>query len=111
MQSSVDQFISPKSDACYIRNLVEEYNCYIEKARTALNRQDVIEFWRKNTKDLPKLARIAQAVHSISPTSAICERAFSASGILINQKTSRIHPERVKKYLFVHANYELLRED
>lgn len=93
------------------RSLHQEFQCYLEKARALSDRQDVVSFWKQYGDDLPALRKIAQAVHGMSPTSAACERAFSQSGIFVNSKSSRIHPERVKRYLFVKEHFELLRED
>jgi hAT family C-terminal dimerisation region len=39
---------------------------------------DVTNFWRANSTRFPKLAKLAQVLFMISPTSIECERAFSA---------------------------------
>lgn len=71
---------------------------------------DVTKFWKANNEKLPKLSKIAWIVLSISPTSAICERAFSVAGIVVNKQTSSLHHLTVHRKLFIHDNHNLLRE-
>jgi hAT family C-terminal dimerisation region len=92
------------------RSLEEEYALFKGKLRSLTGSSDPQVFWRLNSRELPMLSLMARIVFELSPSSAISERAFSLSGIVINQRTSRIHPVRVKRYLFVNAHSDLLAE-
>lgn len=88
-------------------SLEEEYKRYLLLAETT--EDDVLDFWRKHKTVLPKLAKLAQAMHGLNATSASSERSFSLSGIVVNQRTSRLGSERVKRKLFVRENFQFLQ--
>lgn len=72
---------------------------------------DVLQFWRSNENNFPKLARFAKVLLSKPATSAKSESAFSVAGALLSVRRATIDPGRVEKTLFLHDNYNLLLSD
>lgn len=69
---------------------------------------DPLNWWKENAKHFPQLSKLANILLSIPATSAPSERAFSAAGLLIAAKRSRLHPIRAKQTLFIHDNFDVL---
>ena len=76
-----------------------EFDQYLSKSYRW--NEDVQTFWNINSNIFPLLSKLAQALLSVSPTSAI-------SGIVVSKQTSSIDPERVRRKIFVHDNYKVL---
>lgn len=71
---------------------------------------DILEFWKNNSKTLPKLAQLSRKILCIPATSVSSERAFSHAGILVNAKRSSLGPSVINKTLFIHDNYSLIKK-
>lgn len=68
---------------------------------------DCLEFWKKYSKNYPKLAAVARVVLSLPLTTSASEGSFSVSGCLIRSRRASITPSRVEKVLFIHDNFHL----
>lgn len=65
---------------------------------------DPIKWWAARSSTLPKLAGLAQKHLAIPATSVPCERLFSASGMIMNKKRTRLASGTFSKLVFCHAN-------
>lgn len=72
---------------------------------------DVLEFWRSQETNYPRMAQVARVILCKPATSAKSESAFSIAGALISKKRANIDPLRAQKVLFIHDNYKLLKCD
>lgn len=70
---------------------------------------NVLNFWKKNEPDFPKLATIAKVILAVPMTTSKSESSFSTAGCLLRKQRSSITPFRAEKTLFVHDNYNLLQ--
>lgn len=68
---------------------------------------ECLEFWKKYSKNYPKLAAVASVVLSLPLTTSKSEGAFSVSGCLVRSRRASITPSRVEKVLFIHDNFHL----
>lgn len=93
------------------RALEEEIHKYFitQIGKEDIENFDILQFWKNNSKSLPKLARLAKKILCIPATSVSSERAFSYAGILISAKRSSLGPSVIDKTLFLHDNYSLIK--
>ena len=70
--------------------------------------QELMEFWKTNETQLPRLFALAKIILAISPTSSRCERNFSVSNSLMSKKRASMNPERAHRVLFLHDNINIL---
>lgn len=70
-----------------------------------------LDWWKANDKAFPNLAKLAKIILAIPATSAPSERNFSYAGILITNKRSQLSPTKVEKILFVHDNFNNLKDE
>lgn len=90
---------------------VFERECYLLLSMgTKIKVTNVLDFWRDHQKLMPTLAAIAIQVYCIPATSTPSERNFSVAGLIVNSKRSQIHPDNVDKVIFLHNNYDYLKE-
>lgn len=88
-----------------------ETECYLLLSMASkIKKFDVLEFWKDNVKLMPKLSSIAAKVLSIPATSTPSERNFSIAGIVVNSRRSQISPDNLDRVLFLHNNYDLIKE-
>lgn len=106
----INRHILLDTSSQHIHDLDIEFHQYLSMASSWAS-TDVQQFWRSNSKTLPKLSKLAQIVLAISPTSVVCERAFSVAGIVVNKQTSSLHHVTVHRKLFIHDNHSLLVEE
>lgn len=71
--------------------------------------ENIMNFWRNNEKEFPKLSKIAKVLLSIPMTSAKSESAFSTAGSLIRKDRASITPYRIERTLFIHDNYDIIK--
>ena len=69
---------------------------------------DALDFWKRNTGDLPLLSAIARVYLALSPGSVPVEQLFSTAGLILNGKRSQLSPFRMDMICFVHDNYKLV---
>ncbi len=55
--------------------------------------QDVLEFWKTNSKNYPRLNKVARKVFSIPSGSASAERVFSAAGLMARNHRMSLEPK------------------
>lgn len=72
------------------------------------NEESILQFWKSNEKDFPKLGKIAKTLLAIPMSSAKSESAFSTAGSLIRKDRASLMPYRIEKTLFIHDNYDIL---
>ncbi|XP_065831021.1 zinc finger BED domain-containing protein 4-like [Oscarella lobularis] len=65
-------------------------------------------WWKSHIIQFPVLSKMAEKYLSMAGTSVPSERSFSAAGQLISERRSRLKPENVNMYLFLHKNLKLL---
>lgn len=70
--------------------------------------ENIMQFWKTNERDYPKLAKIAKVLLGIPMTSSKSESAFSTAGCLIRKDRASITPYRIERTLFIHDNYDIL---
>ena len=66
-----------------------------------------IKWWKENSKEFPKLARLAQKYLAVPSSTVYSERLFSEAGNIYEKHCSRILPENAEILLFLHHNYRL----
>lgn len=62
-----------------------------------------LKFWYDNRLVYPILSRVARSIFSIPATTSNVERHFSASGMMISSRRTRLNPEQVNNALFVRS--------
>lgn len=82
---------------------------YLQKAQIFPLDGEISTFWLMHKLVLPTLFNLAKVMYSICPTSAKAERNFSISGALLTAKRASLAPERARKILFIHDNYNLFK--
>jgi len=70
-----------------IQELKDEFTKYFTKCADVSPAVDVVNWWCKNSKDLPNWSKAAKLVMLIQPSSAVVERVFS-------MLTSSFNPEQ-----------------
>ena len=67
---------------------------------------NVLDFWKQN-KSLKSLQALARNILNIPVSSATSEGFFSTSGIILNEKRTRLTSSNLDKILFLHKNMYL----
>ena len=70
--------------------------------------EDALNFWERNTGDLPLLSAMARVYLALSPGSVPVEQLFSTAGLILNGKRSQLSPFRMNMICCVHDNYKLI---
>lgn len=71
---------------------------------------NVLAFWRLEERNFPTMAAVANVLLSKPATSAASESAFSVAGSLISSRRASLDLTRARKILFVHDNFDYLKE-
>lgn len=66
-----------------------------------------LKWWKSRAEVFPEISNLAEKYLSVMATSVPCERIFSKSGQLLNEKRSNLKASRVDKLLFLHVNSRL----
>lgn len=72
------------------------------------HKDSILEFWHDRRNEDPALYELASIIHAIPPTQATVERAFSALGLVCNNKTSRLSETSLENILMVVLNKNLI---
>lgn len=72
--------------------------------------EDPLKWWSENGIQFPYLCKIAKVILSFQATSAMVERFFSKAGILLTKRKANLNPINLQKILFVHENYNLIKD-
>jgi hypothetical protein len=62
-----------------------------------------LTFWYENRFAYPILSRLARSIYSIPATTTNVERQFSASGMMISSRRTRLNPEQVNNAMFLRS--------
>ncbi|XP_053203294.1 zinc finger BED domain-containing protein 4-like [Panonychus citri] len=82
--------------------LASGFKHYLSSPTLELN-GDPLDFWRKNKESNHALHNLALKHLSPPATSVPCERLFSKSGTIINEKKSRLKPKNVEMLCFLYS--------
>lgn len=63
-----------------------------------------LEWWRNHRAVYPHMAKLYIRQCNIVATSVPCERMFSKSGLIINQRRTRLTTKKVEKIMFLNVN-------
>ena len=66
--------------------------------------ENILAYWKNNTKKCPKLSILARRLLSIQGSSADVERDWSFVGNMITEKRNQLKPEKVSKMVFIKKN-------
>ena len=84
----------------------DEIEKYFSLALMFSINNNILEFWKENQSTLPLLCQLARIVLGLPATSAAAESKFSVAGTLIAANRSKLNPEKAKRLLYVHDNYD-----
>lgn len=88
-----------------------ERECYLLLSmHNKIKITNVLTYWKDHSKLMPTLSSLASQVFAIPATSTPSERNFSVAGIIVNQKRTQISPDNLDKVLFMHNNYDHLKD-
>jgi hypothetical protein len=62
-----------------------------------------LPFWYEHRFAYPTLSELARSIYSIPATTANLERQFSASGMMIGSKCTRLNPEQINNPMFLRS--------
>jgi len=80
----------------------DELNKYLEQRIDIESIDDNrLTFWYEHRFDYPILSRLVRSIYSIPATTANVERQFSASGMIISSRRTRLNSERVNNDMFL----------
>ena len=82
----------------------DELNKYLEQRIDMASIDDnPLTFWYKYQSIYPILSKLARSIYSIPATTANVERQFSAGGLMIHSRRTRLNPEQVNNALFLRS--------
>lgn len=71
-------------------------------------KHSLLEFWNERKNEDPVVYQLACIIHSIPPTQATVERAFSTLGYIYNPKRTRLSPRMLENILLIRLNKDLV---
>lgn len=71
----------------------------------------VFDYWEKIKHLQPMLYKLASIVHAVPPTQTTVERSFSAMGLLLSPRRTRISDKNLENSLLVRLNRELFLQN
>lgn len=63
-----------------------------------------LQWWARNERRFPRLARLSKTYLAIPATSTPSERIFSLAGNTITRQRASLHPAHVDELIFLHEN-------
>ena len=88
------------------KNSNNEFDSYLLLPR-APSKTDILQWWASRKAEYPILAKLARKYLSIPATSVPSERLFSAAGLTITERRTRLNPEYASTILFLKAALNL----
>jgi hypothetical protein len=64
---------------------------------------DPSKFWYEHRSTHPFLLKLARSIFSIPASTANVERQFSAGGLMVNSRRTRLNPQQVNNALFIRS--------
>lgn len=71
--------------------------------------EDPLEWWKKNFYNFPHLSILVRRMFCCQATSVPCERVFSKTGLLINDRRCNLKTEKVKQIIFLNKNSSIFQ--
>lgn len=68
---------------------------------------EILNWWRDHSKELPLLSHLSRSIFSIPAGSASVESNFSVAGLFLTVKRSKLGPERLDHLLVCHSNADI----
>lgn len=93
-----------KFDNAILEKLFESY----DEIGRIHRKCSILEFWNDRKDEDAVLYQLACIIHSIPPTQATVERAFSTLGYIYNEKRTRLLPQMLENILLIRLNNELV---
>ncbi|CAF1043050.1 unnamed protein product [Rotaria sordida] len=62
-----------------------------------------LKFWYEHRFIYPILSKLARSIFSIPATTANVERQFSAGGLMVNSRRTRLNPQQINNALFIRS--------
>jgi len=82
----------------------DELNKYLEQRIDIESIGDnPLTFWYENRFTYPTLSRLARSIYSIPASTANVERQFSASGMMISSRRTKLNPEQINNAMFLRS--------
>lgn len=72
------------------------------------HKKSILEFWNSRKDEDPALYNLACIIHSIPPTQATVERAFSILGYILNPRRTRLSESMLETILMINLNKDLV---
>ncbi|KAK7930597.1 hypothetical protein WMY93_006992 [Mugilogobius chulae] len=66
--------------------------------------ENPLQWWSRNQKHYPRLAKLCKAYLAVPATSTPSERIFSLAGNTITRQRTSLHPSHVDVLIFLHEN-------
>ncbi|XP_049796047.1 E3 SUMO-protein ligase ZBED1-like [Schistocerca nitens] len=66
--------------------------------------EDPLAWWRENQYIFPNMSKVVREKFNIVATSVPCERIFSKTGIIINERRTRLKASKVEKLIFLNMD-------
>jgi hypothetical protein len=60
-------------------------------------------FWYTHRFTYPTLSRLARSIYSIPESTANVEQQFSASGMMISSRRTKLNPEQINNAMFLRS--------
>lgn len=78
--------------------------------RVISRKEDPLEWWSMRKHAYPVLSKIFQEKYAMVATSVPCERIFSKTGLIVNDRRTRLKPNKVQELIFLNANDKFFPE-
>jgi len=99
-------------DVSHVQTVIESpVRAEISKYMGMSDMGDALNFWERNTGDLPLLSAMACVYLALGPGSVPVEQLFSTAGLIVNGKRrqlTELSPFWINMICFVHDNYKLV---
>lgn len=82
---------------------IVEIQRYMDDVVIARN-QDPFKWWKDQSYNYPNLSILAKNILCHLGTSVPCERIFSSTGLVLNDRRCRLKSDKVNMLLFLHYN-------
>lgn len=86
---------------------IVEMNRYVQEPLLKRTENPLL-WWNDRKLTYPRLFGLMRKRLCATATSVPCERVFSKAGIILNEKRSRLKPEKIQKLLFINSNGHML---
>lgn len=87
-----------------ISNELREYT-YLEVK--AISDEDLLSWWRQHAQELPLLSTLAKSIFAIPAGSASVESNFSTAGLILTDRRTNLHPQKLEYLLICGSNNDI----